>query len=123
MKTKKLLFAMLLFLGIQNGCDDMKADAYKNLYEKQVAVTDSLMIKAQILQSNIDQLYAVSSAKIDSLKGVGSILQTKISNLNNKIDSLTIFYADITRARDRVDTMLTVINNGVLDYIRRLRIK
>lgn len=117
-----IIFWVWFILAV-SGCDTVQADPYKPLYEEQLLVSDSLQQKVTELEKNIDTLYAVSEYKVDSLKQVNSALQLNINNLNARIDSLVLFYADLTNAANATDTMLTIVNNKVIDLIQSMRIK
>ena len=106
----KIIAIVILCAVFYIGCETANAE-YKTLYQEQVQVTDSL-------QSNLDLLYFVA----DSIKQSNVKMRGEIMALNAKIDSLDLFYADLKDAKDTQDSMLTIINNSFIDYIKKLRI-
>lgn len=73
-----VFFGMVLAtLFTSPGCDTSQATPYKELYEQQLIVNDSLKIH---FLDTIDQLSFVANKKIDSLKGVESQLRVDLYN-------------------------------------------
>ena len=69
---KKLVLYSLLFAlcTLLPSCDNAQAEPYREMYEKQIVVSDSLRSKIDLLKERIDLIYNTSIWKIDSLKNI-----------------------------------------------------
>ena len=76
-------------------CDTAKADPYKEKYEHQVIVNDSLQAEINLLGERLDLIYTTSIRKIDSLKNViyrqNSLITEQDSIINNSHRDFQVF--------------------------------
>ena len=73
MKSKifmSLLLLSFLSLCFLPSCDTSQAEPYKEMYEKQVVVNDSLQADMNLLEVRMNLIYTTSIFRIDSLKAV-----------------------------------------------------
>jgi len=119
------VFWILLFIFLFAGCSLLQGDTsqntdYKFLYEDsqiQLASTQGMLFKSEaalsemresekILRNSLDSLFKYTDEKTDSLYSVISIKDILIKSNDAN-----------------VDTMLWSINEGVINYINKLRAK
>jgi hypothetical protein len=65
--TVALLFTLCALLP---SCDNAQAEPYREMYEKQIVVSDSLRSKIDLLEERMELVYDISIRKIDSLKNI-----------------------------------------------------
>jgi len=71
MKKLLMLCAMLFALcALLTSCDSASAETYKDMYEWQVVVNDSLQAEMDLLGERMNIIYNTSIRKIDSLKTI-----------------------------------------------------
>lgn len=124
---KLIIFLPVLAIMILsfNGCDT--ADVYaENMRLKQE--NNNLTAKAEQLQNNISTLITEYEDEISGYKTeIISItksrneLLSELTALTASFDSLNFYYEDLSKAKDRTDSLLTIINNAVLDKINEIR--
>ena len=89
-----MLVVGLLFISL-NGCDTTQAD-YKQKFEYQVSVNDTLRMKADTLTAKVEYIWRVHKIQKDSLNGIITLKNQEITSLNFiianfKCDSVAIF--------------------------------
>lgn len=91
------LLLLLLLLLLFNSCDSAEGK-YKELYQQQLAVTDTLQTRINELSNKIDLIWLMSKTKIDSLNTIIVIKDGEIFRLNNIIASFNCDSAAIIRS-------------------------
>ena len=87
MKKLLVLYSLLFALcALLTSCDNVQAEPYREMYEKQIVVSDSLRSKIDLLEERMDLIYTTSIRKIDSLK---TIIESKNVMIEEK-DSIII---------------------------------
>lgn len=88
-----LYILFFLFIASNTGCDTAQAN-YRELYYKQVFITDSIKT---VLMEQINTISTVANRKIDSLKTIETNQKATIAYLNNIIANFQCDSAAIIR--------------------------
>lgn len=86
------------FILLIAGCDVAEA-RYKTLYEKQVAINDTLQTQIEDLFDEVDQVFQLANRKIDSLNTVIEVKNGIITSLNYEIIRLNDVIANYDTAQ------------------------
>ena len=76
------------FFFLLHSCDSSRANPYKEMYEQQVVVNDSLQAKITLLDQRLDLIYNASVQKIDSLKNAVAQKNIQIAQKDSIINML-----------------------------------